>query len=1411
MMATNFTADLPPFNPDEDPSSTPQRWKSYLRKLERALVAWNIKDDSRMASILLHCGGDKLDEIEQTLTYDKTEGSVFANLSKALTDHFEPKRNVTFSTYQFYQMKQEEGEGIDAFVTRLRNQAAMCDFQDVDRRIKDQIVFRCLSKKVRNKALTQDLSLKDLLAEARCQETAQREAGEIEKGLSSESTEKETFRVSRQPGKYSARLRHPGPDPKQQPPQRNSYQQQDKAKSFKNFNDETRGTKGRNGCDFCIGPKHPRDECPANGKTCFNCGGTGHFSARCKSGRQVRQLERDEDGRKDTGSDVESDCDSHFAYRVTAVNALNCDTDTDNFPMILNEQKMRFCLDTGSHGDIIPVKEYERMNPKPELESSDQKFRAYGSKTTFESKGKFVGHLRASEDGRLISSEIHVVDLPGKTCCLLSKRSCKALGLITFNLPREVNSVSSPSITDLISEFLEVFDGRIGCHKEIKVSLPMDQDVTPVSCPPTRHPIHLLPAIEAEIKRLEDAGVIEDVPIDCTNQWVNRLVPVPRKIEGSDKPGIRLTIDWRNVNKGLEQVHHEIPSVENLCYDLNGAVYFSDLDMNDAFSQLPLDDESKKLTTFSTPRGLKRLTRLVQGAKPSAAIFHETLRRDLQGIPNQLNIADNIIVWGTGATDEEARRNHFENLRKVLEVLKRKGWTLSKRKCKFEQKSIKFFGFIFSADGRSPDPEKVEAVKKADRPGTKEEAMSWLGMVGFNLSFIPNFSTITEPIRRLTVKNVLYIWTEEQQRAYNTVTECLVETCLLSYFSPKRKSVVVCDGSPVGVQATLFQKDEVGNLCPIFFASRSLNETERRYSQIEREAVALQFGCHRFHCFLFGASFDLFTDSASLKPMIENPRKSAPARIERLRLKMQGYDAKIHVIRGKYNPADYISRHPLPYKNCSKEEKQNARDVENHVYYLTKLLPDAITTTRIRETMVEDPVLLKVRSLLTNDRDPSLFDKKLREFVKPYLNVWDELSVGNGLVLRGERLVLPKTLYDDAVNLSHEGHQGDSKSKQYLRASVWFAGMDKLIEKKVKSCIPCQASTPMTSAQPLLMSELPSEPWQILAADLFGPLPTGERVLVLKCLRSKWPELKVFLRNQSTNAESVISAMEAIFTIHGIPEEIMTDNGPPFNSNAFSAFAKKSGFHHRKITPLWPQANGQAENFMKSLGKTIRTAVVERRDWKKALDEFLLSYRATPHPSTGASPAAVMFPGRRYKTKLPACPTQIDPNTIQSHFDKQQSASKAYTDNRRNAIEPRLKVGDNVLVRQSRRNKFTTPFYPDPLEVTKIKGSMVTASGKNNITRNHSHFKKIDLPVKTKAAIAPAQKNITFNPHPWRRWPPPEDENGELIDKEGEDGEKEEEVRSEDGADIPQEEEEEEAHGADAEDEEDKDEESRGD
>ena len=285
------------------------------------------------------------------------------------------------------------------------------------------------------------------------------------------------------------------------------------------------------------------------------------------------------------------------------------------------------------------------------------------------------------------------------------------------------------------------------------------------------------------------------------------------------------------------------------------------------------------------------------------------------------------------------------------------------------------------------------------------------------------------------------------------------------------------------------------------------------------------------------------------------------------------------------------------------------------------------------------------------------------------------------------------------------------------------------IEEKVKTCIPCQASTPTATAQPLQMSQLPPEPWQVLAADLFGPLPTGERILVMKCLRSKWPEIKVFLRNQATDSENIIYSMEQMFAVHGIPEEVMTDNGPPFNGKKFADFASRSGFRHRKVTPLHPQANGQVERFMRSLGKVICTAVIQKLDWKKALNEFLMSYRATPHPATGASPAELMFPGRRFRTRLPAPPVRPHAGNVESKFQASQQKAKEYADTRRNAKEMRLSVGDKVLVKQRKVNKFSSPFSASPLTMSKVNESMITAADEDGkeITRNITHFKRLSF------------------------------------------------------------------------------------
>ena len=259
------------------------------------------------------------------------------------------------------------------------------------------------------------------------------------------------------------------------------------------------------------------------------------------------------------------------------------------------------------------------------------------------------------------------------------------------------------------------------------------------------------------------------------------------------------------------------------------------------------------------------------------------------------------------------------------------------------------------------------------------------------------------------------------------------------------------------------------------------------------------------------------------------------------------------------------------------------------------------------------------------------------------------------------------------------------------------------------------------------MTPLPPLPWQLVAADIFGPLPGGEKVLVLKCLRSKWPELKVFLRNQSTDADGVISAMEKMFLTHGIPETVRTDNGPPFNSKSFKSFSERIGFQTQKVTPLWPEANGQAEAFMKCLGKIVCTAYIENKDWKAELNRFLLAYRATPHPSTGVAPAQLMYPGRPYRTLLPnQTSASVSKQAVADFNQRAMAAAKAYADEKRKVVPCFLALGDTVLVRQQKRNKLTSFFDPRPLRIVGIKGFMITAVRDNwKVVRNSSFFKKI--------------------------------------------------------------------------------------
>ena len=346
-----------------------------------------------------------------------------------------------------------------------------------------------------------------------------------------------------------------------------------------------------------------------------------------------------------------------------------------------------------------------------------------------------------------------------------------------------------------------------------------------------------------------------------------------------------------------------------------------------------------------------------------------------------------------------------------------------------------------------------------------------------------------------------------------------------------------------------------------------------------------------------------------------------------------------------------------------------------------------------------------------------------------YKHIFNELSSADGIILRQTKLVIPTALQRRVVKLAHEGHQGIFKTKALLRTKVYFPGIDRLTEDVVKQCIACQANTRERNYEPLQMNELPAGPWQNLSVDFCGPFPNGEYLLCLMDDFSRFCFAEVL---HSTSARAVIPVLDRILSAVGNIKQLKSDNGPPFQSQEFANFVNYYGFHHKRIAPVWPQANGEIERFVKTLSKSLRAAVVEGKCFKQHLHSFLRAYRSTPQSTTGKSPAELLYgTPRPFLTRLPEMQNDDQSTPLQDaarETDRlKKEKMKQYADRKNNAKSSRLRLGDKVLVQKPRANKLSSFYDPHPYIVTRINGSMITATRENHeITRNSSHFKKVD-------------------------------------------------------------------------------------
>ena len=407
-----------------------------------------------------------------------------------------------------------------------------------------------------------------------------------------------------------------------------------------------------------------------------------------------------------------------------------------------------------------------------------------------------------------------------------------------------------------------------------------------------------------ELDRMLEQDIIEEVTE--ASPWVSNLVIVPKK-----SGDIRVCCDLREVNKAVIRERYVLPKIDDTLHAMRGSQYFAKIDAKSGFFQLTLAEESRYVTTFITPRGCYRFKRTPFGLSDASEAFQKMMDKILFGIEGVRISVDDVIIYAETMT-ELLRR-----IRKVLDRCRQYNLKLNRSKCEFGVQQITILGHVVSERGIEPDVAKTEAIK-ATPPSNVSDLRSFLGTSGYVSKFIPSYANIVEPLRKLTRNGQKWTWEKEQAKAFKALKEALSGAPVLACFSLNAPTYVITDASPVGLGAILLQDQVNGERKPITYISRSLTSTERRYSQIEREALGCVWAVERLHNYLFGIKFTLLTNNKPLSSMFDPySSKVLPPRIQRLAWRLHQYSFRIQHIAGNANTADSLSRLPSKQNDCS--------------------------------------------------------------------------------------------------------------------------------------------------------------------------------------------------------------------------------------------------------------------------------------------------------------------------------------------------------------------------------------------------------------------------------------------------------------------------------------------------------------
>ena len=766
-------------------------------------------------------------------------------------------------------------------------------------------------------------------------------------------------------------------------------------------------------------------------------------------------------------------------------------------------------------------------------------------------------------------------------------------------------------------------------------------------------PIHLREAVQKQLDEDVALGILERVPIGTKTTWQARM-HVVTKHDGTP----RRTVDLRHLNDHcIRETEHVVPPYKQARL-IPRNVWKTKTDAWNGYHSCPLDVRDRHLTTFITEKGRYWYAAAPQGFLASGDGYNQRYGRLIEDMERTTRCVDDLAMW------DEDLEGHWWRVIRYVDRIAKNGIIISAKKFEFCEKEIEFAGFLITENEVKPLPKHLDAVAKFPRPTNITDMRSFFGLI-CQLAHNAKLCGLMAPFKPFLSPKVRFQWTEELEVAFIQAKKEIVAAIKegVEIFEPGRTTALSPDWSKTGIGYFLYQKycacpSTVTTCCEhgwrvVLAGSRHLSAAEKNYWPTEGEALAVAWSLEDTKFFTLGCTdLHVQTDHKPLVKLLGDRTldEIQNRRLVNLKERTFPWAFRISWVAGKTIPApDATSRHPQDRGGDNEATVMAAvlESIRAEVREQDDLAGDqemaAAASTNMRQFRAVTWDIVKEETGVDHDMQELIgvisdgFHYRLDELSRPVAKYWqhrEALYVVDGVVMLGERVVVPQRLRKEVLQSLHAAHQGVTQMTARAAAAVFWPGISADIQRLRDDCQTCGKIAPSQRDTHPIPPVIPTAPFEAVCSDYFDL--AGHHYLIVVDRLTNWADVrKARPKTNEAGTQGLMDMFREVFRNYGVPVEISSDGGPEYASREFGDFLRRWGVRHRQSAAYNAASNGRAEVAVKAVKRALRENCDANGDVDNdAVTRALLTMRNTPDRDSGHSPAQLLL-GRPLRDTLP--------------------------------------------------------------------------------------------------------------------------------------------------------------------------------